>query len=172
VGATGERPVTSLVVMRRAAFIAVAVLAACSEREPEFAGVGKYRFTHTTLADAVGGHCDPTELTDGRRGTWCSLMPPYKIGKRAAEVDLYFLGTAKDAPLIEIQLNIRGCDENELDRWMRTNFGAPIEQKGTRAYWQNSYLWAAGFLPNEPGRCRLHFLPRSENAEIARIKAL
>ena len=158
--------------MGRSAFWLVLLLVACGEREAEFSGVGRWRFTHTTLADATGGHCDPTDLSDGRKGTWCSLMPPYKIGKRAAEVDLYFLGTEKTAPLIEIQLNVRGCDENDVDRWMRTNFGAPIEQKGTRAYWKNSYLWAAGFLPSEAGRCRLHFLPLSENAEIARIKSL
>jgi len=145
-------------------------LVACSGREAEFSGVGKYRFTHTTLADAKGGHCDPTDLPDGRKGTWCSLMPPYKIGKRAAEVDLYFLGTAQDAPLIEIQLNIRGCDENDTDRWMRESFGAPIEQKGNRGYWKNSFLWAMGELPSEPGRCRLRFLPLSENAEIERLK--
>ena len=99
-------------------------------------------------------------------------MPPYKIGKRAAEVDLYFLGTEKTATLIQIQLNIRGCDENDVDRWMRTSFGAPIETRGTRAYWKNSYLWAAGFLPSETGRCQLRFVPLSENSEIDRIKAM
>ena len=147
-------------------------LAACGGSEPEFAGVGKYRFTHTTLADAKGGRCDPTDLPDGRKGTWCSLLPAYKIGKRAAEVDLYFLGTEPTAKLIEISLNVRGCDENDTDRWMRTNWGPPLEQQGTRAFWKNSYLWAMAEMPSEAGRCRIRFLPLSENAEIDRLKGV
>ena len=32
-------------------------------------------------------------------------------------------------------------------------------------------LWAAAFLPSEPGRCIIHLLPLSENAEIERLKS-
>jgi hypothetical protein len=41
-----------------------------------------------------------------------------------------------------------------------------------RGYWKNAFLWAAALMPSEPGRCLVHFLPLSENAEIARIKQL
>ena len=146
--------------------------AACDERPPEFGGVGKYRFTKTTLADVKDGHCDPTELSDGRKATWCYLLPPYKIANRVAEVDLYFAGLEKTSKLIEIQLKVRGCVEQDLETWMRTNFGPPIETRGGRGYWKNSFLWAAALMPSEPGRCVMHFLPLSENGEIERVKKL
>lgn len=145
---------------------------ACSSREPEYAGIGRWRFTHSTLRDVTEGVCQPTELGDGRKGTWCFAQTPFKIGARSAEVDLYFLGTEKTARLIEIQLKVRGCHEDELDQWMRTAFGPPIESKPTRGYWKNSFLWAAALMPSEPGRCLVHFLPLSENGEIERIKLL
>lgn len=142
---------------------------ACS-REPEPSGVGPWRFPHTTLGDVKDGLCQPTELGDGRKATWCFAQTPIRIGRATAEVDLYFLGADKAAKLIEIQLKVRGCHEDELDQWMRTALGPPIESKPTRSYWKNSFLWAAALLPSEPGRCVVHFLPLSENAEIARIK--
>jgi hypothetical protein len=145
---------------------------ACSGREPEVSGVGRWRFTHTTLADVNEGVCQPTELGDGRKGTWCFALTPVKIARSSADVDLYFLGTEKTAGLIEIQLKVRGCHEDELDQWMRSVLGPPIETRSTRAYWKNSFLWAAALLPSEPGRCLVHFLPLSENAEIDRIKQL
>ncbi|HSR98933.1 MAG TPA: hypothetical protein VLM79_17875, partial [Kofleriaceae bacterium] len=76
----------------------------------------------------------------------------------------------KTAKLIEIQLKVRGCHEDELDQWMRSALGPPIETRSTRAYWKNSFLWAAALLPSEPGRCLVHLLPLSENGEIDRIK--
>ena len=76
----------------------------------------------------------------------------------------YFLLCANDF------LKVRGCVEDEVDRWMRERFGPPIETKSTREYWKNSFMWIAAFLPSEPGRCILHFLPLSENAEIERLK--
>ncbi|MBA3396696.1 MAG: hypothetical protein H0T89_28955 [Deltaproteobacteria bacterium] len=148
----------------------LAMLGACEGRKPEPSGIGRWRFTKSVKADAKEGVCQPTELTDGRKATWCFALPPYKVANRTADVDLYFNGTADDSPLIEIQLKIRGCVEDDLDRWMRSVFGPPIETKPTRGYWKNSFLWAAAMMPSEPGRCLVHVLPLSEAAEIARIK--
>jgi hypothetical protein len=158
--------------VRVAAWLAGLLCLACSAREPEPAGVGRWLFTRSTLADVTDGICQPTDLNDGRKGTWCFAQTPFRIGGRTAEVDLYFLGTVKSARLIELQLKIRGCHEDELEQWMRSAFGPPIENKPTRAYWKNAFLWAAALMPSEPGRCLVHFLPLSENAEIARIKQL
>jgi len=157
--------------VRLLAIAALALLGGCEGREGEPAGVGKWRFTHTTLADVHDGKCQPIKAEDGRAVTWCFAQTPFKVGKRTAEVDVYFLGGEPTAPLIELQLKVRGCVEEELDQWMRSNFGPPVETKGTHGYWANSFLWAAAFMPSEPGRCLVHFLPLSENAEIARIKA-
>jgi hypothetical protein len=154
-----------------AGLTAAAVAAAgCDGRDPEPSGLGNWRFPHTTLRDVTAGRCQPTDLEDGRKATWCFLQPPIRIGARTAEVDLYFLGSDPTARLIEIQLKLRGCREDELDQWMRTAFGPPIEARATRSYWKNSFLWAGALMPSEPGRCVVHFLPLSENAEIARIK--
>lgn len=154
-------------------WLVVAVVAlGCGSREPEFSGIGRFRFGHTTLAEITDGICQPTDLNDGRKGTWCFAQTPIKIGGSTAEVDLYFFGTAPTAPLIEIQLKVRGCHEDQLDQWMRTAFGPPIESKPTRGYWKNAFLWAAALMPSEPGRCLVHLLPLAENAEIDRIKRL
>lgn len=155
--------------MKRAALLLV-VLAACSGRKGEISGIGPYRFGTTVRGNIHDGVCQPTELTDGRKATWCFALPPIKVGKRIAEVDAYFAGTDDKAPLIELQLKVRGCVENDAEQWMRERFGPPIETKGTREYWKNSFLWAGAFLPSEPGRCLIHFLPISENGEIERIK--
>jgi hypothetical protein len=146
-------------------------LAACNG-EDEYTGIGNWRFNHSTRGDVKAGRCDPTTLTDGRHATWCYGLTPYKITNRVAEVSLYFDGTGDDAPLIEIQLQVRGCVEEDIVTWMRTAFGQQIDERPKRAYWENKYLWAAALIPDEPGRCTLHFLPRSEAAEIARIKQL
>jgi hypothetical protein len=166
------------------------LLVACEGRKAEPAGIGHLIFGKTTRANITQAVCQPTELTDGRKATWCFAMTPIKVGKRTAEVDAYFLGTEPPAlpedatkeqrdarkeelrklPLIEIQLKVRGCAEDELDRWMRERFGPPIETKSTRQYWKNSFIWIAALMPSEPGRCLVHFLPISENAEIERIK--
>ncbi|HEY6173378.1 MAG TPA: hypothetical protein VIX73_03000 [Kofleriaceae bacterium] len=150
----------------------VAASPACSGRAAEYDGIGNWRFPHTTLKDITGGLCQPTDLSDGRKATWCFAQQPIKVGERTAEVDLYFLGTEPTARLIEIQLKVRGCREDELDHWMRQAFGPPIDSRPTRGYWKNSFLWAAALMPSEPGRCLVHLLPVSENAEIDRIKQL
>jgi hypothetical protein len=160
------------VITRGGAVLLVALALACSGRDPEYDGIGSWRFPHTTLKDITGGLCQPTDLNDGRKGTWCFAQQPIRIGDRPAEVDLYFLGTEPTARLIEIQLKIRGCREDELDHWLRQAFGPPIQTRAARGYWKNSFLWAAALSPSEPGRCLVHVLPLSENAEIARIKQL
>ncbi len=152
------------------ALVLVLVLPACETKKSEPSGVGPYVFGHTTRGQVHDGNCQPTVLEDGRNATWCMALPPFKVGTKTAEVDAYFGGATNEAPLIELQLKVRGCVEDEADRWMRERFGPPIESKSTREYWKNSFLWAMAELPSEPARCILHFLPLSEQAEIARLK--
>jgi hypothetical protein len=154
----------------KCALLLAGCIAACNSSKPEVTGLGPYSFTKTTRGKIHDGVCQPTELTDGRKATWCFALPPIKVGNRIAEVDAYFAGTDDKAPLIEVQLKVRGCVEQEAEQWMRERFGPPIETKGTREYWKNSFLWAGAFLPSEPGRCMIHFLPIAENGEIERIK--
>jgi hypothetical protein len=157
-------------VIRAAIAVVLATGLACSSKSPEFDGLGPWRFGHTTLKD-TGGLCQPTDV-NGRQYTWCFAQQPLKVAGSTAEVDLYFLGTEPTARLVEIQLKVRGCHEDALDQWLRSAFGPPIQDKPTRGYWKNSFLWIAAMLPSEPGRCLVRALPLSENAEIERIKQL
>lgn len=151
--------------------LALGLTASCSERRGEPAGLDRWTFSRSTLAHGKrAGVCQPTKLVDGRAATWCFGVQPYRIAGRVAEVDLYFAGADDRAPLIEIQLKVRGCVEADLEQWMRATFGAPYEVRGARAYWRNSFLWAAALLPAEPARCLVHLLPLSEGSEIERIK--
>lgn len=153
----------------RLAVLALA-LAACGSSDPQYAGVGPYNFGKTTLADVTRLRCDKTKLEDGRVGSWC-FGTKFKTGAHDSEVNLYFDGTEPTAALIEIQLEVRGCDEADLESWMTQSFGAPVERRNQRAYWKNAFVWAAGLLPERTSRCRIHLLPLSETSEIARIKA-
>lgn len=160
---------------RAAAALALAALAltapaGCDKKQAEPNGIGKWSFSKTTRKDATGGVCQPTELADGRKATWCYAMTPLRVAESAAEVDLYFDGAEPTSPLIEIQLKVRGCNDQALEDWLRAALGPPIETRSTRAYWKNSFMWVAALMPSDPGRCRIHMLPLSEAGEINRIK--
>ncbi|MGE0869387.1 MAG: hypothetical protein AB7P03_12530 [Kofleriaceae bacterium] len=152
---------------------AVLALAGCAPKDNDPTGIGKWQFGKFTLAKVdYTPFCQKTDLSDGRKGTWCFQQPPFKIGDRTAEVSLYFLGTEQTAPLIEIQFEVRGCVESELDAWLRNAFGGPISTRPNRGYWQNKHVWVAALMPAEPAKCRVHMIPRAETTEIERIKLL
>lgn len=144
--------------------------AGCSKPAKDIAGIGPWSITKTRLHSATG-RCQPTDLPDGRKGSWCFGQAPVGLAGSPAEVDLYFDGVGNDANLIELQLKVRGCVETRLDSWMHQQFGAPIENKATRGYWQNGTVFVAALMPSEPGQCLVRMLPLSEQSEIARIRA-
>jgi len=151
--------------------LAVLLVTACEAKKGEPSGIGKWRFTTTVARDAKrDGICSKDTTSTGQPVTWCHTLPPIKAAGRVATVDLYFAGHAEDGKLIEIQLGIRGCREDDLDRWLRGVFGPPIETRSTRSYWQNSFMWIGALMPSDPGACRVHLLPLSEKSEIERIK--
>jgi hypothetical protein len=156
-----------------AALLVAALAGPGCDRKGDPAGLGRWTFTKATLADGKkAGRCQPTQAADGRKVTWCFGLQPIKAGDRVAELDLYFGGVDDSSRLIEIQLKVRGCVEDQLDRWMRERFGPPFETRAKRSYWKNSFLWSAALMPSEAGRCIVHFLPLSEGSEIERIKQL
>jgi hypothetical protein len=188
--------------MRSLAVVVVlaGALGACKRHKSEPNGLGSYRFGHTTLATLNNNpnmtsqmsHCEPTELSDGRKATWCYALNPIKVGDRTADVDAYFLGSEPPLlaagatedqknerlaqlgkmPLIEVQLKIRGCIETQVEQWMRQRYGGALpESKGTKVFWLNSFMWAMAELPSEPGRCVVHMLPATETSEITRLKS-
>ncbi|MEZ4399519.1 MAG: hypothetical protein R3B06_05850 [Kofleriaceae bacterium] len=147
----------------------VLAVGACGKREPQYTGIGPYRVDKLQLKDAKG-RCEPTDLPDGRKGTWCFLLPDMIVAGRPASVDLYFLGVEPTAPVIEIQLQIKGCHEDELGMWLRSRFGQPSEARPTWLAWQNRKIFVVGELPTSPGRCMVRVLPAREQTEFERLR--
>lgn len=165
---------------RNAKFAALGVLAmslavalGSCKRTIDTTGIGRWSITRTTKADAAAaGVCQPTELPDGRAGTWCFGMPSIKIAGAVPEVHAYFLGDKADAHPIEIQWKIRGCREVALLEWLRKGFGKPIEERAARSYWQNGRMFLAAMVPESTAQCLVRMLPLSERGEIERIRKL
>lgn len=159
------------VALATAALAATALLflPGCDRRDRSYAGIGTYQVGKTTLADA-SGRCEPTELPDGRKGTWCYLQPALTIASRPADVDLYFLGETPDAPMIELQLDVRGCEPDRLSLWLRERFGAPRTSTPTWSAWENRKLYLIAESPTDTSRCLIRVLPRSEQAEFERLR--
>lgn len=153
------------------AMVAALLASACGgcKQKTEFAGVGPWRIGKTHLRDATG-RCQPEELPDGRKGTWCFGQTPLRLGGQDASIDLYFDGTEPDAKVIEIQLQFRGCHEEQLASWVRTNFGEPFETRGKRLFLRNSAAFVVADLPESPARCAVRLLPRSETGELERMR--
>ncbi len=147
----------------------VASLAGGCERKQQPAGIGPYHVQKLTLAKAPG-RCDPTDLPDGRKGTWCYAQPKIGVAGMNADVDLYFGSTDPSSKVIEIQLQIRACKPGPLAMWLKTNFGAPVEERATKTFWENANVYVVGELPSESGRCLVRVLPRTETAEYERLR--
>lgn len=159
-----------------AALTVTATLASTGcKRKTEFSGIGRWSVTQTHLVDArTKGRCQPTDLPDGRKGVWCFGFPGVKIANVGfpPEVDMYFASDADSATPIEIQFKFRGCKDEQLESWLNTNFGAPIEKRPARGVWKTGNMTLIGFLPESPGSCMLRMFPLSETAEVERIKKL
>jgi hypothetical protein len=152
-----------------AAVAALAALAACKSPPPEYDGIGAWRVSRTRLKDATG-NCQPTDLPDGRKGSYCFGQNPLKLGGSTAEVDLYFDGTAPDAKLIEAQYKVRGCREEPLLEALRKLFGSPTATQGPKVFWKNHYVFVAAIAPSTPGQCLVRVFPLAEKAEIERVQ--
>lgn len=147
------------------------VLGAASgcKRERVIAGFGKWNVTTTKRRDATG-RCEPTDLADGRKATWCFGQRPVAIVGRSADVDLYFEGSDDNAKAIEIQFSVRGCQVEKTFNWLREVFGPSSAATGPWTYWENEHLLFAAGLPSEPGRCHLRLFPVSERREYERVR--
>jgi hypothetical protein len=59
-----------------------------------------------------------------------------------------------------------------LESWLETNFGEPIEKRTGRGFWKTELMFVAAMLPETPASCLLRLLPLQETAEIDRVKLL
>lgn len=147
------------------ALLASLALGGCDRKPADKAGIGRYNVNTTTLAKAPG-RCDPTDLPDGRKGAWCYGQPKIGVAGMNADVDLYFGANEPTAKVIEIQLQISGCDDDKLLGWLKKSFGPPTEDRGTRVLWTLPVIYVIGELG---ARCMVRVLPRSEQAEYERL---
>lgn len=155
--------------------MATATTGAGCKRKTEYSGIGRWSVTQTKLADArAKGRCQPTDLPDGRKGVWCFGFPGVKIPGAGLppEVDIYFGSDNDSASPIEIQYKFRGCNDEKLEAWVNSTFGAAAEKRPGRGVWKTGNMTLLGFLPESPGSCMLRMFPLSETAEIERIKKL
>jgi hypothetical protein len=156
--------------MMKAALVGLAlVIVACKSPAPEYDGIGAWKVTRTKLKDATG-RCAPTDLPDGRKGSWCYGQAPLKLAGAMTEVDLYFDGTAPDSKLIEQQLKVRGCREEQTLGFLRKLFGSPSGTQGAKVFWENRYVFVVAIAPSEPAQCLIRVFPLSEKSEIEKMK--
>jgi hypothetical protein len=154
--------------------IAAIALGACKPKT-EFSGIGQWSVTQSSLAVVKAkGRCQQSDLPDGRKGMWCFGLPGVKIPGAGfpPEVDVYFGSEADDARPVEIQFKFRGCNDEKLQSWVTSNFGAATETRTNRGVWTTGHMTLIGFLPQSAGYCMLRMFPLSEQAEIDRIKKL
>ena len=147
----------------------LALMVACKPEPDEYDGLGRWKVTKTTLSQA-DGRCIPTDLPDGRKGSYCIGQTPLKIAGSPAEIDLYFDGTEPTSRLIEEQLKVRGCREEQVLQFMRKLFGTPSGTKGPKVFWKNRFAFVAAIAPSDPGQCLIRIFPLSETAEIAKVQ--
>ena len=58
-----------------------------------------------------------------------------------------------DAPMIELQLDVRGCEPDRLSLWLRERFGAPRTSTPTWTAWDNRKLYLIAESPTDSSRC-------------------
>jgi hypothetical protein len=155
--------------MKPALVLGVLGVVACASPPPEYDGIGIWKVSKTTLKDATG-RCEPTDLPDGRKGSFCFGQTPIKLAGAMTEIDLYFDGTEPTSKLIEEQLKVRGCREEQTLAFLRRLFGQPSDTKGAKVFWQNRYVFVVATAPSEPAQCLIRLFPLSEKSEIEKMK--
>lgn len=146
-------------------------LAACGgKKDKEHVGVKKWSVLTTTLKDTrepqPEGRCLPADLTDGRKGAWCTGLVGLNIRGLTANIDLYFESEQPEAKLVELQLKVGACKEETLSAWLTTEFGAWKSRDGNQARWENPNLLMAAYLPlaDDKYTCIVRMFPPRERA--------
>ena len=73
----------------------VIALVACGSKDPEYTGIGPYRFSHTTRKDVHDGVCQPQELHTLPAVGVLSLSLDYSVSRRTDEFGNVFRYRAK-----------------------------------------------------------------------------
>lgn len=137
---------------------------ACEREAPEIDGYGSFHIGRTTLAD--GYVCTP----DGDL-TFCSNNPSPALAGHQTTTDLYFRGSADDAPLVEILVAVRACDESKVQAALREKLGAPTKAEGATRVWTQKSAIVVARLPAEPGVCEISFVAPDETERLRQLGA-
>jgi len=148
---------------------ATLLLAGCKRDHP-IDGIGAYRFGKTTLAD-WGYPCQKNE----NGTTWCQNNPLEKthnldLGGQTGYLGALFGGTTDDAPLVELELFVDGCDVESLSSWLNREFGAPTETKEGAAFWKRKILFIAASLPPMGTECKINFVDAKNTERIGKLR--
>jgi len=137
--------------------ITLALLVACGsgcKRKREFNGIGKWILGETMLKD-WGYTCQP----DGEM-TWCQANPLAKghvlsLGGQSAAVGTLFDGHEPASKLVEIVLDVSGCNVDSMKRWLETEFGDPSQKTADRMYWSGKHAFIAAKVPSAHVTCQI-----------------
>ncbi len=142
---------------------AMILLVGC-KREHPIDGIGAYRFGKTTLKD-WGYACQKNE----NGTTWCQnnpLEPRHNLdlGGQTGYLGALFGGTTDDAPLVELELYVNGCNTESLSSWLEREFGGPTERTEGASFWKKKLIFIAALLPTTGSECKVNFV-EAKNAE-------
>src|SRR5690606_25954586 len=134
----------------------------CKREAPEIDGYGQFHIGKSTLAD--GYVCTPRgELT------YCSNNPSPPLAGHRTDTDLYFRGTADDAPLVEILVAVNACKPAEVDKALREQLGEPDTDRDALRVWKQKAATVVARVPAEPALCEVIFLAQSETERLAQL---
>lgn len=139
------------------------------KRKREYNGFGKWVIGKTKYAHA-GGHCKPTAGV-----VWCGDDPLDKhrsldLGGQSANVGLYFDHAEPSSELIEIELEIRGCNDQSLRSWMESTFGKPTETQGKKSYWKQRSTYVAATMPRDDLSCIINMVKADDAKRISQLR--
>ena len=149
------------------AAVALAAAAPGCQRKAELGGIGPYLLGKTRLVDGeVNFRCEPSGEV-----TFCFGGPVVAVGDQPAAVSLYFAGTDKMSPLVEIFLNVRSCKVDALDAVLGKLLGPPTESRDKRRFWVLKRMFVAAALRTTGASCELSFVDPRDEKRIAELRA-
>ncbi len=149
--------------------VLVALGSGC-KRKNEYNGIGKWILGKTMLKD-WGYTCQPSG-----KMTWCQANPLEKshvvsLGGQNAVVGTLFDGTEPASELVEIVLEVDGCNVGSLKSWLESEFGDPSGKSEDRMYWKGKYAFIAARVPASQATCKINMVDPHDQKRVAELEA-
>lgn len=144
-------------------------LGAGCKRKKEYNGIGKWILGETML-EQWGYTCQPAgEMT------WCQANPLEKshvvsLGGQNGVVGTLFDGSEPASKLVEIVLEVSGCNVDSLKRWLESEFGAPSKKTEDRMFWSGKYAFIAAQVPSSHATCQIFMVDPHDEKRVAELE--